>query len=217
VLPADQEKADDQPAVGEDGKDPRDDDLRWLLLERGGKKRFDDVLDGDIRRCGVRVGCRLLFATGRLRGIPRGTVVHGQADRFRQQEAEDSDRKAEQSGCVQVRFEQRPARESQIKEAAQEPRGRADEQPDEAGPRRIGLVAGDRHHAGNQDEEEQEIEIPDAPDAAELEEERHAAQEREKEPDLRVETKIGNEYAFHGNLISPIQMVWVRPRAGTVR
>ena len=68
-----------------------------------------------------------------------------------------------------------------------------DEEPDEGRPRGVGLVAHDQHHPGYQDEEEQEVEVADAPDTAELEEEGQAAQERQEEPDLRFQAKIGNE------------------------
>ena len=77
------------------------------------------------------------------------------------------------------------------------------------------LAAHDQHHAGHKHEQEQQVQVSHTPEPAELEEERHAAQQREVKPDFRVQTKVGYERTPHGNLVSPIQTEWVRPRAGT--
>ena len=56
----------------------------------------------------------------------------------------------------------------------------------------------------------QEIEVADAPEAAELEEEGDATHQRQEEPNFRTEAKIGNKRATHGSLVSPTRREEVR-------
>ena len=61
-------------------------------------------------------------------------------------------------------------------------------------------VAHQQHHPGGEGEEEQQVEVPDAPDPAELEEERHAAEQRQEEPDLGSDSQVETSEPLTGPL-----------------
>ena len=178
MSPADEHQPCDKPAVGKNREYPGNDDLSWLLFERGWQPRLDRLLHlGGFFASFPEGRGRPILRCGGLSRIACGAVVDGQADRLGQQQGQDSDRQAEQARSAKVRLQQRAAGQAQIKQATDQPCPRSQEQPDEGQPGRPRLAAPDQHHAGHKHEQEQQVQVSHTPEPAELEEERDAAQQ----------------------------------------
>ncbi len=217
--PADAQQAQHQGDMRHRGDHPRRDHLGQLALERAGQKRVPDQrLHG--RAVAARRDSRPVLAAGRLGRVTRGAFLDGQDHGLGQQQAEQPDRQAEQPRRVEIRLQQRATGQPQVEHAAQQPEPRPDEQPDVPGPRH---AAGASHgHQGprHQGEQEQQVEVPHAPESAELEEQRQAGQHRQEQPGFPAEPQGGIERPIHGSLvrsISPTRRGGVRQRSGTAR
>src|SRR5947208_12253896 len=58
-------------------------------------------------------------------------------------------------------------------------------------------VSDQEHHPRCQRVQEQQVEVADAPEPAELEEERHAPEQGEEKPDLRADPEVGDQRTSH--------------------
>jgi hypothetical protein len=117
-----------------------------------------------------------------------------------EQEPQDPSGQAGETGRIQIGLEQRPTSEPEVDKATGQPKRRANEQNDVSHPRRSITSAHKHHQPGGERKQQQQVQVPDAPEPVEFEEQREARQECQEQPDPRVQAKVGDERSAHGVL-----------------
>ncbi len=179
------------------GQDPLEDHPRLLARrQRSGQRGMLDRLLDDCFAGGL-LGDLVRLGVGR---ISLGPLIDGKAHRLGDEQSEDADRQAGQARDIEVWLQERPTGQPEVEQAADQPEQRAQEQPDESPPGCASPVTDQDHHPRRQGEHEQEVEVADAPEPAELEEQRDAEQERPEQPDFRPDPQVGDQRTIHDSL-----------------